>query len=93
MFVTLFVFEMSREELEGFILSNPKRRQIVNALDKSEGLSLEGIAKKKRIPEQLLKKLLDELVKKEVLIEEDDVYQLSEVGEEIVASSHRFESG
>lgn len=86
-------FAMSREELEGFILSNPKRRQIVNALEESEELSADRIAKKKRIPKRLLTELLEGLVEKGVVVVEDDEYSLSEVGEEIVADSHKFESG
>ncbi|PTD94731.1 hypothetical protein C9439_01075 [archaeon SCG-AAA382B04] len=84
---------MDREELEGFILSNPKRRQIVNALEEEGTSSLSRIAKKKRIPEKFAKELMSELVDKGVVDKDGEKYSLSDVGEKIVADSHRFESG
>lgn len=84
---------MNQEELEGFLLGNPKRRQIVNALEEDGSLELSRIAKKKRIPKRVVEGLLEGLLDKGVVEREDDEYGLSEVGEKIVADSHKFESG
>ncbi len=84
---------MSRDELEGFILSNSKRRQIVSALEGEEFLDVDAIAKKKRIPKRFVKELLNDLKEKELVIEEKDGYKLSDLGNKIVADSHKFDSG
>ncbi|OKY77786.1 MAG: Transcriptional regulator containing HTH domain ArsR family [Candidatus Methanohalarchaeum thermophilum] len=84
---------MSVDELEGFILSNNKRRDVVSVLEKEGLASFSVISKKKRIPERILESILEELIEKDIVEQEEGDFCLTDLGEKIVANSHEFDSG
>ena len=67
------------EELVGFISSNARRRQVIEALSKG-GESPEQLEKLSRIPKIMLTKILDEMAKKKIVKKTKAGYTLTPEG-------------
>jgi len=67
------------EELVGFISSNARRRQVIEALSKG-GESPEQLEKLSHIPKIMLTKILDEMAKKKIVKKTKAGYTLTPEG-------------
>ncbi|GEM_PF-2561395 len=84
---------MSVEELEGFVLGNPKRRQVVNVLMEEGPSQVDLIRNKKRIPKKIVESIVEELEEKGIVKDSGSgKFELTDIGEKIVARSKEFES-
>ncbi len=72
--------EATVEELVGYISGNPKRKQVIDVLDKNGKETAEIIAKTARIPKVMLERTLKELTEKGVIKKHKDTYVLTENG-------------
>lgn len=70
------------EELVGFVNSNARRRQVIEALSKG-GEALEQLEKMSRIPKIMLEKILAEMAKKKIVKKTKAGYTLTPEGENV----------
>ncbi|MBC7115030.1 MAG: transcriptional regulator [Archaeoglobi archaeon] len=72
------------DELMGYITGNPKREKIVETLS-SGALKLHEISKITRTPEGILRRILDEMVERGILREDEEGFRLTEEAEKALA--------
>lgn len=70
------------EELVGFVNSNARRRQVIEALSKG-GEALEQLEKMSRIPRIMLEKILSDMLKKKIVKKTKAGYTLTPEGENL----------
>ena len=99
--MVLKMAEATVEEIAGFISGNVKRKQIVDVLDKKGSQTLEHLGKLTRMPKLMLKKALQDMTEKGVVINQNESFTLTESGKAAAsvlprqsnkASGHKFES-
>ncbi len=64
----------------GFIMGNRQRERIVQVLGSKGGMPSEKIAKIERIPHPSVKRILEELAKRQIVAEKDGSWSLTETG-------------
>ncbi len=67
----------------GFIMGNKQRQRIVQVLGSKGKMASEKIAKVEHLPLPPVKKILDELAQRKIVMEEGGVWGLTESGLEI----------
>jgi len=72
------------EEQVGYITGNVKRKQIVDVLDKKGSESAEMLGKITRVPKLVLDHTLEDMVKKEIVKQSKDHYELTDQGRQAV---------
>ncbi|MDM7911867.1 MAG: transcriptional regulator [Methanotrichaceae archaeon] len=64
----------------GFIMGNRQRERIVQVLGSKGKMPLEKIAKFEHIPIPTVKRILDELAKRNIVAENDGIWSLTDAG-------------
>lgn len=67
----------------GFVMGNKHRERVVQVLGSKGNLSAEKVAKFEHIPAPAVKKILSELAERGLAFVNDDVWCLTEAGQEI----------
>lgn len=71
------------DELMGFVSGNDKRGKILSILGHQDALDRQLIAKRVRMVPQSVSKILDELLDKGLVTENNGTFFLTEVGKEV----------
>lgn len=71
------------DELMGFVSGNDKRGKILSILGHQDALDRQLIAKRVRMVPQSASKILDELLDKGLVTENNGTFSLTEVGKEV----------
>ena len=67
----------------GFIMGNKHRERVIQVLGSKGKLSAEKVAKIEHIPALSVKKILSEMVYRGLIFENDNIWCLTEAGQEI----------
>ncbi|MBP1910056.1 MarR family transcriptional regulator [Methanolobus bombayensis] len=69
------------EELIGFVSGNKNRQKLLALLGSKHQLDAEKLAKNMHIARPSVEKIVDELLEKELIFQDSDMYMLTELGE------------
>lgn len=69
------------EELMGFVTGNKNRQKLLTLLGSKHQLDAVKLAKNMHIARPSVDKIIGELIEKELVVMESDVYSLTELGE------------
>ena len=67
----------------GFIMGNKHRERVIQVLGSKGKLSAEKVAKFERIPAPSVNKILAEMAERSLVFENNDIWCLTEAGQEI----------
>nr|WP_321497194.1 transcriptional regulator [uncultured Methanolobus sp.] len=71
------------EELIGFVTGNKNRQKLLALLGSKHQLDAAKLAKNMHIARPSVEKIVGELLEKELIVQESDVYMLTELGESL----------
>lgn len=71
------------EELIGFVTGNKNRQKLLALLGSKHQLDATKLAKNMHIARPSVEKIVGELLEKELIVQESDVYMLTELGESL----------
>ncbi|MEZ5335538.1 MAG: helix-turn-helix domain-containing protein [Methanolobus sp.] len=69
------------EELMGFVTGNKNRQKLLALLGSKHQLDAAKLAKNMHIAQPSVSKIVDELIEKDLVKKESDLYMLTELGE------------
>jgi predicted transcriptional regulator len=69
------------EELIGFVTGNKNRQKLLSLLGSRHELDAEKLARNMHIARPSVDKIVEELIEKELIMQENDMYRLTELGE------------
>lgn len=78
------------DELIGFVTGNSNRQKLLELLGSKNNLNGERIAKNMHIARPVTDKILEELVGKELIAKEGELYQLTELGTAVERRIHNI---
>lgn len=81
---------MNMDELIGFITGNNNRQKLLALLGSKHQLDAEKLAKNMHIARPSVDKIVAELIDKELIEQENDVYKLTELGEALERKVHNI---
>ncbi len=71
------------EEIIGFVTGNKNRQKLLSLLGSKHGLDVDKLAKNMHIAGPSVKKLSDELMEKGLIVQENGLYGLTELGDSV----------
>ncbi|SFM66222.1 MarR family transcriptional regulator [Methanolobus profundi] len=71
------------EELIGFVTGNKNRQKLLALLGSKHQLDAVKLAKNMHIAQPSVKRIVDELIEKELVEQECDIYKLTDLGESL----------
>ncbi|WP_407355367.1 transcriptional regulator [Methanolobus sp. WCC5] len=69
------------EELIGFVTGNKNRQKLLSLLGSRHELDAEKLARNMHIARPSVDKIVEELIEKELIMQENDMYRLTDLGE------------
>ena len=77
-------------ELIGFVTGNSNRQKLLELLGSKNNLNGARIAKTMHIPRPVTNKILEEMIGKELVAKEGELYQLTELGTTVERRIHNI---
>ncbi|TQD28205.1 transcriptional regulator [Methanolobus vulcani] len=71
------------EELIGFVTGNKNRQKLLALLGSKHQLDAGKLARNMHIARPSVEKIVEELLEKELIVQESDMYMLTELGESL----------
>jgi len=71
------------EEIIGFVTGNKNRQKLLSLLGSKHGLDVDKLAKNMHIASPSVKKLSDELMEKGLIMQENGLYGLTDLGDSV----------
>jgi len=71
------------EELIGFVTGNKNRQKLLALLGSKRQLDADNLAKNMHIARPSVNKIVDELIEKELIVQDSEMYKLTELGESL----------